>query len=128
MSEQVRNAYAGNFDQVVLRAQTPVLVDFWAEWCGPCRMLAPTVETVAEKYAKSARVVKLNVDNSPSIAQRYSIQAIPTLILFQDGEEKERLIGVVSAEEIARAIERYLRVASKSQVGDTKHESCSTAR
>ena len=82
-----------------------MLVDFWAEWCGPCRALAPIVEAIAEQYAGAARVVKLNVDDHPSVVPRYRIQAIPTLILFQNGEEKDRIIGAASKDAIARAIE-----------------------
>jgi thioredoxin 1 len=105
MSEHVQKVNEENFQKVVLQSEVPVLVDFWAEWCGPCRALAPIVEAVAEQYASAARVVKLNVDDNPSVVQRYRVQAIPTLILFQDGEEKERIIGTVSQEAIARAIE-----------------------
>ena len=105
MSEDVGEVNERDFDQVVLKSKTPVLVDFWAEWCGPCVALAPTVEAIAEQYGNAARVVKLNVDNNPSVAQRYGVQAIPTLILFQDGEEKDRIIGAVSKDTIARAID-----------------------
>ena len=108
MSEYVTEVNEGNFAQVVLQSKTPTLVDFWAAWCGPCRALAPIVEAVAEQYAKSARVVKLNVDESPTVTQRYGIQGIPTLILFQEGEEKERIVGVVSREKISRTIEGYI--------------------
>ena len=105
MSEHVKKVNEENFQKVVLQSEVPVLVDFWAEWCGPCRALVPVVEAVAEQYAGAARVVKLNVDDNPSVVQRYRVQAIPTLILFQDGEEKDRIIGAVSKETIARAIE-----------------------
>ena len=108
MSEYVREVNEGNFTQVVLQSETPTLVDFWAAWCGPCGALAPIVEAVAEQYAKSARVVKLNVDESPTVTQRYGIQGIPTLILFKEGEEKERIVGVVSREKISRTIEAYI--------------------
>jgi thioredoxin 1 len=108
MSEYVREVNEGNFAQVVLQSKTPTLVDFWAAWCGPCRAVAPIVEAVAEQYAKSARVVKLNVDESPTVTQRYGIQGIPTLILFQEGEEKERIVGVVSREKISRTIEAHI--------------------
>ena len=91
------------------RKETPVLVDFWAEWCRPCRALAPVVEAIAEQYNDRARVFKLNVDDSPTIAQRYGIQGIPTLILFQNGVEKQRIGGVASQERISRTIDRYTR-------------------
>ncbi|HXQ38689.1 MAG TPA: thioredoxin, partial [Anaerolineales bacterium] len=101
MSEYVREVNERDFDKVVLKSKRPVLVDFWAEWCGPCRTLAPVVEAIAEQYGDAARVVKLNVDDSPAVAQRYGIHGIPTLILFQDGVEKERIVGVASEEKIS---------------------------
>ena len=111
MSEYVRKVNESDFDQVVLKSKTPVLVVFWAEWCGPCRTLAPIVEAIAEQYGDATRVFKLNVDDSPAVAERYSIQGIPTLILFQDGMEKERIVGVASQERISRTIDRYIRAA-----------------
>jgi thioredoxin 1 len=112
MSEYVNEVNDENFEKVVLRADVPVLVDFWAAWCGPCRVLAPTVDAVAAEHSHHARVVKLNVDDSPSVAHRFQIRGIPTLILFKGGEEKERLIGVTRAEEISRAIDKHLNPAS----------------
>ncbi len=111
MSEYVRKVNESDFDQVVLKSKTPVLVDFWAEWCGPCRTLAPIVEAIAEQYGDAARVFKLNVDDSAAVAQRYGIQGIPTLIVFQDGVEKERIVGVASQEKISRTIDRYIHAA-----------------
>jgi thioredoxin 1 len=107
MSESVKEVNEGSFEQIVLQSEKPVLVDFWAQWCRPCGELAPIVEAVAEQYAKSTRVVKLNVHENPTVAQRYSIRGIPTLILFQEGEEKERIVGVVSREKVARTIEAH---------------------
>ena len=107
MSAHVIEASDGNFDQEVLQTAGPVLVDFWAEWCGPCRRLAPTIETVAEEYTTNARVVKLNVDAGPVTAKRYGIQGIPTLILFRDGAEKERIVGAATKEAIAALIDRH---------------------
>jgi thioredoxin 1 len=111
MSEYVRQVNERDFDQVVLKSKTPVLVDFWAEWCGPCRTITPVVEAIAEQYGDAARVFKLNVDDSPAVAQRYGIQGIPTLILFQDGVEKERIVGAASREKISRTIDRYIHAA-----------------
>jgi thioredoxin 1 len=104
MSEYVKEVQERDFDQVVLKSKTPVLVDFWAEWCGPCRALGPIVEASAEQYRDVVRVVKLNVDDSPTVAQRYRIQGIPTLILFQDGVEKERIVGLVSQHTISHLL------------------------
>ncbi|MGH9945372.1 MAG: thioredoxin, partial [Pyrinomonadaceae bacterium] len=92
MSNHVTQVSDGSFEQDVLRAEGPVLVDFWAEWCAPCRMMSPTVDAVAEQYAGSARVVKLNVDENPGVSQRYGIKGIPTLILFKGGKEEERVV------------------------------------
>jgi len=112
MSEYIEEVNDGNFEQLVLESNRPVLVDFWAQWCGPCRMLAPIVESLAKQYAGAAQVVKLNVDDNPSAVQRYRIQAIPTLVLFQNGEEKDRMIGVTTKEAIARTIDAHLGAAS----------------
>jgi len=112
MSEYIEEVNDGNFEQLVLQSNRPVLVDFWALWCGPCRMLAPIVESLAKQYAGNAQVVKLNVDDNPSAVQRYRIQAIPTLVLFQKGEEKDRMIGVTTKEAIARTIDVHLGAAS----------------
>jgi thioredoxin 1 len=108
MSENVKDVSDSNFEADVLQSDRPVLVDFWAAWCAPCRMLAPTVEAVAEKYASNARVVKLNVDDNPSISQRYGIKGIPTLILFKGGKEEERVVGATSKEAIARMIDKHV--------------------
>jgi thioredoxin 1 len=108
MSEHVQEVSDNNFEQQVLQSGKPVLVDFWAPWCAPCRMLAPTVEAVAEKYNGSASVVKLNVDDNPGVSQRYGIKGIPTLILFRGGKEEERVVGATSKEAISRMIDKYV--------------------
>ena len=96
------------FEKDVLGSDKPVLVDFWATWCAPCRMLEPTIAAVAEKYAATARVFKVNVDDNPSISQRYGIKGIPTLILFKGGKEEERVVGATSKEAISRLIEKHV--------------------
>lgn len=110
MSEFVKEVSDSSFEKEVLGAGKPVLVDFWAEWCAPCRMLAPTVNAVAEQYGDNAGVVKLNVDDNPSTAQRYGIKGIPTLILFREGKEVERVVGATSKESITRMIDKHVTV------------------
>ena len=115
MSEYVKEVNDTSFEQDVLQSKQPVLVDFWAAWCAPCRMIAPTVEAVAEQYSGSASVVKLNVDENPSVSQRYGIKGIPTLILFREGKEEERIVGATSKESLSRLIEKSLNGASAQQ-------------
>jgi thioredoxin 1 len=81
------------FDKEVLESDVPVLVDFWAAWCGPCRMIAPAVDAVAQEYSGRAKVLKLNVDEAPEIAGRYGVQSIPTLIIFKGGQKVGELVG-----------------------------------
>ncbi len=97
-----------NFETDVLGSDKPVLVDFWAEWCGPCRMIAPTVEAIAEEYQETARVYKMNVDENMNIPQQFGIRGIPTLILFKGGQEQERIVGAVTRDAIAKVIEKYV--------------------
>ena len=96
----------------MLNSDRPVLVDFWAAWCAPCRMIAPTVAQVAEKYSENARVVKLNVDENPNVPQKYGIKGIPTLILFKNGKEEERVVGATSKEAISRMIDKHVNAGS----------------
>lgn len=114
MSELVIEVTDQSFEQEVLKSDQPVLVDFWAAWCQPCLMLAPTVEAVAAKYQGKARVVKLNVDNSNATAQRYGIKGIPTLILFKGGNENDRVVGTTSRENISRMLDRALGAEAAS--------------
>ncbi|HVS82851.1 MAG TPA: thioredoxin [Pyrinomonadaceae bacterium] len=112
MSEHVRDTSDGSFENDVLQSDRPVLVDFWAVWCQPCRALAPTIEVVAEKYASNARVVKLNVDDNPSVSQRFGIKGIPTLILFKNGKEEERVVGATSEQAISRMLDKHVGAAT----------------
>ena len=96
------------FEADVLNSDTPVLVDFWAEWCGPCRMLGPTIDSVADDFAGKAKVGKLNVDQEMGIAQRYNIRGIPALLLFKDGKVAGQLVGAVPKSEIEKLLNSNL--------------------
>src|SRR5438874_12522313 len=112
MNDYVTEVSDSSFEKDVLQSDKPVLVDFWAAWCAPCRMLEPTVDAVAEKYAANTRVVKVSVDDNPSISQRYGIKGIPTLILFNSGKEEERVVGATSREAISRMIDKHVAGAA----------------
>jgi thioredoxin 1 len=105
-SEKVKTFTDSNFDDET-RAGV-VLVDFWAEWCGPCRRLAPTVDALASEFDGRATVGKLNVDENPNVPGRYAIRGIPTLLLFKEGQLAETVVGLAPKEDIAKMIERHL--------------------
>ena len=112
MSEKVAAVSDSTFEKEVLQSAKPVLVDFWAEWCAPCRMLGPTIDAIAEQFSETAGVVKVNVDDNTATAQRYGIKGIPTLILFSAGKEVERVVGATSKESISRMIEKHVNVTA----------------
>ena len=97
-----------NFDDEVLRSDIPVLVDFWAEWCGPCKVVGPTVEALASDYQGKVKVAKLNVDDNPEAAGRFGVRSIPTLIVFKDGEAQQAAVGVKPKGQLAEMVEKYL--------------------
>ena len=97
-----------NFDDEVLRSDIPVLVDFWAEWCGPCKVVGPTVEALASDYQGKVKVDKLNVDDNPEAAGRFGVRSIPTLIVFKDGEAQQAAVGVKPKGQLAELIEKVL--------------------
>ena len=108
MGEQVLEVTDGNFESEVLKAGTPALVDFWAEWCQPCHMVSPLVEEMAQEYAGRLKVGKVNVDNNTPTATRFHVMNIPTLILFKGGQEVDRVVGAVSKGELVKRIEKVL--------------------
>ncbi|MBI1955985.1 MAG: thioredoxin [Acidobacteria bacterium] len=96
------------FDKEVLQAEQPVLVDFWAAWCGPCRMIAPTVEALAKEYAGKAKVAKVNVDENNLTPSKYNIRGIPTLLLFKDGQVREQVVGAAGRDVIEKMLKKHL--------------------
>ena len=97
-----------NFEDEVIKSDLPVLVDFWAEWCGPCKMLGPVIEEIADKYSGRAKIGKVNVDQNQALAGQYGIRSIPTLIIFKDGNIVEQTVGVQSKQKIEEMIDKYL--------------------
>jgi thioredoxin 1 len=108
MSEKVPEVGDRSFETEVLNSPVPVLVDFWAAWCAPCRMLAPVVEAIAEKYDGKAKIVKLNVDENALTSGKYNIRGIPTLLLFKDGEVKEQIVGNTTKDTISKMLDNHV--------------------
>lgn len=108
MAENATELQDATFDQEVLKSAVPYLVDFWAPWCGPCRMIAPIVSELADEYAGRMRVGKVNVDDNQEIAARYGISSIPTLMLFKDGQLKERITGAVPKNALKQAVDKHV--------------------
>ena len=108
MSELTIDVNEDNFDAIVINSDKPVLVDFWAEWCGPCKMLTPTIEAIAEEYKDKSSIVKINVDDAPAIATKYGIRSIPSILLFSKGEVVEQRVGAVSKEELTSLLDKTI--------------------
>src|SRR5262245_58732119 len=104
MSQYVSELNEAGFEDAILQTDKPVLVDFWAPWCGPCRAMRPAVDAVAKQFSGQATVVKVNVDDNPAVSSRYNVRGIPTLVLFREGKESSRLVGLQSEREIAKLL------------------------
>jgi thioredoxin 1 len=109
MAQGVHTLDDATFDEEVNGADVPVLVDFWAEWCGPCKMIAPILEEIATDHPETLRVAKLNIDDNPDIARRYEVMAIPTLLVFNKGEQIGRLVGAKGKNQLVQEVDSILR-------------------
>ena len=112
MSQYVAEVNDGTFERDVVGSDVPVVLDFWAEWCPPCRALAPTFEELAKQYSGRVRFLKLNVDDNAEVPQRFGIKGIPTLVFFDGGREVERVVGAMGKDALARVVDKYVKVAA----------------
>ena len=108
MSERIVHITDDSFEQEVLQSSNPVLVDYWADWCGPCKMIAPVLDEIADEYEGKIRIAKLNIDENPGTPPRYGIRGIPTLMLFKDGEVEATKVGAVSKSQLTAFIDSNL--------------------
>ena len=108
MSQVVSALSDATFDEEIGSADQPILVDFWAEWCGPCKMVAPILEEIADEHVGALRIAKLNVDDNPDIAWRFSVMSIPTLIVFKDGHEAARIVGAKGKGQLLQELSAFL--------------------
>ena len=108
MSSLTKDVNEENFEEVVINSDKPVLVDFWAEWCGPCKMLTPTIDSISEEYSEKSTIVKVNVDEAPAVATKYGIRSIPSLLFFKNGDVVEQKVGAVSKDELTSVLDKLI--------------------
>ena len=107
-ADNVQTFTDGNFDDNVLKSAPPVLVDFWAEWCGPCKRLGPTVDALASEYAGKVTVGKMNIDENPKVPETYQIRGIPTILIFKGGQVVESVVGLAQKEDLKKVIDKHI--------------------
>ena len=108
MSDGILTLTDATFDESVGGSETPVLIDFWAEWCGPCKMISPVLEDIAKEHAGRIQIAKLNVDDNPNIARRFEVMSIPTLLVIADGEVKKRLVGAKGKPQLLEELAEFI--------------------
>ena len=108
MANNINALSDATFDEVIKSADVPVLVDFWAEWCGPCKMVAPILDEIAQEHGEKVQITKLNVDDNPDVARRFDVMSIPTMIVFKDGEPAKRMVGARGKGQILEELSDYL--------------------
>jgi thioredoxin 1 len=108
MSENVSTLSDATFDEEIAGSSEPILVDFWAEWCGPCKMIAPVLDEIAEENPGKIKIAKLNVDDNPAIARRFDVMSIPTMIVFKDGQPDKRMVGAKGKGQLLQELSAYL--------------------
>jgi thioredoxin 1 len=108
MSEHIHYVTDDTFEPEVLQSATPVLVDYWAEWCGPCKMIAPILDEIADEHEGALRIAKLNVDENPDIARRFEVMSIPTMIVFKDGQPAKRMVGAKGKGQLLQELSEFL--------------------
>ena len=108
MADDILTLSDATFDETIAGADTPVLVDFWAEWCGPCKMIAPALEEIASEHAGKLQIAKLNVDDNPDTARRFDVMSIPTLLVFKDGQQVKRLVGAKGKGQLLQDLAEFI--------------------
>jgi len=119
-NEHIVHTSDASFANDVLKADKPVLLDFWAEWCGPCKMIAPILEEIASEYQDRLRIAKLNIDENPQTPPKFGIRGIPTLILFKNGTVEAQKVGALSKSQLANFLDQHLPLASTAQAGGAR--------
>ena len=108
MSDGILTLTDATFDESIGAADTPILIDFWAEWCGPCKMISPVLEDIAKEHGARIQIAKLNVDDNPNVARRYDVMSIPTLLVIADGEVKKRLVGAKGKPQLLEELSEFI--------------------